>query len=159
MDEPGHRRMAVLGERVLHHRGEGLVLAAGRDDLAADRIVGILGVDQADEVGRDIDPELVGRRQPFALLVGQLEDLLDLSELVDPVRQLPAPVVPLLVGDVLVDRCAAADGRLAVGTERACRVGQVDEWRLGGDPGGILVRDGRLDLVGVQAVRTSGCDA
>ena len=62
VDEPGHRRVAVLGERVLHHRGEGLVLAAGRDDLAADRVVRVLRVDQADEVGRDVDAELVRRR-------------------------------------------------------------------------------------------------
>ena len=54
---------------------------------------------------------LSGRRQARALLVGQLEDLLDLLELVDAVGELPAPVVPLLVGDVVVDRCAAADGR------------------------------------------------
>jgi hypothetical protein len=103
--------VAVLGQRILHHRSEGLVLAAGRDDLAADRVVGVLGIDQADEVRRDVDPELVGGRQPFALLVGQLEDLFDLIELVDPVGQLPAPVVPLLVGDVLVDRRASADSR------------------------------------------------
>ena len=44
---------------------------------------------------------LSGARQAVALLVGQVEDLLDLLEVVDPVAELPAPVVPLLVGDVL----------------------------------------------------------
>ena len=44
---------------------------------------------------------LSGADRPGALLVGQLEDLLDLLEVVDPVAELPAPVVPLLVGDVL----------------------------------------------------------
>ena len=150
MDEAGHRRVAVLGERVLHHRGEGLVLATARDDLAADRVVGVLGVDQADEVGRDVDPELVGRRQAVALVVGQLEDLLDLGEVVDPMAELPAPVVPLRVGDVVPDRRAAADGRGAVGADRARRIGQVDERRLGRAPGGLLVRDRCLDLLGVQ---------
>ena len=85
MDEPGHRRVAVLGERVLHHRGERLLLAAERDDLAADRVVRVVGVDQADEVRRDVDPELVRRGQALALLVGQVQDLLDLGEVVDPV--------------------------------------------------------------------------
>ncbi len=45
--------------------------------------------------------------------------------------QLPAPVVPLLVGDVLQDRGAAADGGLAVRAERQGRVGEVDERGLG----------------------------
>ena len=72
MDEARHRRVAVLGERVLHHRREGLVLATDRDDLAADRVVRVVRVDEADEVRRDVDPELVGRRQALALLVGQV---------------------------------------------------------------------------------------
>ncbi len=50
VDEPGHRGVAVLGERVLHHRGEGVVLGRDRDDLAADGVVGVVGVDEADEV-------------------------------------------------------------------------------------------------------------
>ena len=50
MDEARHGRVAVLGERVLHHPGEGAVLAGGRDDLAADRVVRVVRVDQADEV-------------------------------------------------------------------------------------------------------------
>ena len=68
MHEAGHRGVAVLGERVLHHRREGLLLAPERDDLAADRVVRVVGVDQADEVRRDVDPELVrggqARRAP-----------------------------------------------------------------------------------------------
>ena len=156
MDEPGHRRVAVLGQRVLHHRREGIVLATGRDDLAADRVVRVLRVDQADEVRRDVDAELVGRRETLALLIGQLEDPFDLLEVVDPVRQLPTPVVPLLVGHVLEDRRAAADGRLAVGSERPCRVRKVHEGRLRGGALGVLMRDHGPDLVCVQAVPTSG---
>ena len=150
MDEAGHRRVAILGERVLHHRGEGLVLATARDDLAADRVVGVLGVDQADEVGRDVDPELVGCGQAVPLVIGQLEHLLDLGEVVDPMAELPPPVVPLRVGDVVPDRRPAADGRGAVGTDRERRISQVDERGLGRAPGGFLVRDRCLDLLGVQ---------
>ena len=127
MDEPGHRRVAVLGERVLHHRREGLLLAAEGDDLAADRVVRVVRVDQADEVGRDVDPELVRRRQAVALLVGQVEDRLDLLEVVDAVGELPAPVVPLLVGDVGPDRSAPAPGRPPIGAERPGRIARVHE--------------------------------
>ena len=151
MDEARDRGVAVLGERVLHHAGEGAVLAGGRDDLQADGVVRVLGVDQAHEIGRDVDPELVRHREALALFVGQLEDLLDLLEVVDPIAELPAPVVPLLVGNVLPDRSAAADGRGAVRAKRASGVGEVDEWSLGRGPGGRLVGDGGLDLLCVHA--------
>ena len=156
MDEARHRRVAVLGERVLHHRGEGAVLAADRDDLAADRVVRVVRVDQADEVRRDVDPELVRGGETGALVVGQVEDLLDLLEVVDPVAELPAPVVPLRVRDVLPERGAAADGGRAVRPEGPRRIGQVDERRLGGGPGGVLVRDRGLDLLGVHAGEPPG---
>ncbi len=42
------------------------------------------------------------------------------------------------------------------GAERAGRVGEVDERRLGGGPGGILVGDRRLDLLGVHAGEPPG---
>ncbi len=151
MDEARDRRVAVLGERVLHHRGERLLLTAERDDLAPDRVVGVLRVDQADEVGRDVDPELVRGAEAVALLVGQLQDLLDLLEVVDPVAELPAPVVPLLVGDVGPDRGAPADRGPTVRPERLGGVAPVHEGRLGGRGHGGLVGDRRLDLLGVHA--------
>jgi len=49
VDQAGDGRMAVLGERVLHHPGEGLELAAQRDHLAADRVVRVVGIDEAGE--------------------------------------------------------------------------------------------------------------
>ena len=151
VDEAGHRGVAVLGERVLHHRGEGLLLAPERDDLAADRVVRVVGVDQADEVRRDVDPELVRGGEARALLVGQVEDRLDLLEVVDAVAELPAPVVPLLVGNVLEDRGAPADRRAAVGAERLRRVTPVDERGLRCGARGVLVRDRGLDLLGVHS--------
>ena len=156
VDEARHRRVAVLGERVLHHRGEGLLLPAGRDDLAADRVVRVVRVDQADEVGRDVDAELVRRREPQALVVGQVQDRLDLREVVDPMTELPAPVVPLLVGDVRPERGAPADGGSTVGAQHPRRVGEVDERRLGSGAGRVLVGDGGLDLLGVQRGLASG---
>jgi hypothetical protein len=103
VDEAGHRGVAVLGEGVLHHPREGAQLRADRDDLAADRVVGIVGIDERDEVGRDVHPELVGRRETFALVVGQVEDLLEVLQRVKALRELPAPVVPLVVRDVVPD--------------------------------------------------------
>ncbi len=41
-----HGRVAVLGQRVAHHGREGLVLAGGGDDLTADRVVRVVGVDE-----------------------------------------------------------------------------------------------------------------
>ena len=49
---------------------------------------------------------LSGADRPGPLLVGELEDLLDLLEVVDPVAELPAPVVPLRVRDVFPQRSA-----------------------------------------------------
>ena len=150
VDEARDRRVAVLGERVLHHRGEGLLLAAERDDLATDGIVRVVGVDEAREVRRDVDPELVVRGQPGLLLVGEVQDLADFLERVDPMTELPAPVVPLLVGDVRPDRRAPAARGPAVRTEGLRGVAAVDERRLGEGARRVLVRDGGLDLLGVQ---------
>src|SRR3990172_5284687 len=130
VDEAGHRGVTVLGERVLHHPREGLRLAPEGDDLAAERVVGVLRVDQAQEVRRDVHAELVRRREALALLVGQLQDPLDFLEVVDPVRELPAPVVPLLIGDVRPTRSTAAARGLPVRTERLGRVAQIHEWRF-----------------------------
>src|SRR3989304_14206 len=72
VDEAGHRGVTVLGERVLHHPREGLRLAPEGDDLAAERVVGVLRVDQAQEVRRDVQAELVRRRGAPAPPVGPL---------------------------------------------------------------------------------------
>ena len=64
---------------------------------------------------------------------------LELLEIVDAVAELPAPVVPLLVGHIGPDRRAAADGGLAVRAQHLGRVAAVDERLLGGGgppPGG-----------------------
>ena len=125
--ETRHRGVAVLGERVLHHRRECLLLAAKWDHLAAYRVVRVIRVDERDEVGRDVDAEFVRRREALALLVGQVEDLLDIGQFVDAVRELPAPVVPLVVGHVGPQRRAPAYSRHPIRTQPARRVALVDE--------------------------------
>ena len=150
MHEAGHGGVAVLGQRVLHHRRERLLLPAQRDHLAADRVVRVVRVDQADEIRRDVDAELVGCAETLALLVGQVQDLVDLLEVVDPVAELPAPVVPLLVRDVRPQRRPTADRRTTVRPDREGGITPVDERRLGGGALGVLTGDRGLDLLGVQ---------
>ena len=74
MHEARHRRVRILGQRVLHHRRERPQLAAQRQHLAPHRAIRIGGVDQGREVGCDVDAELVRRGQTIAFLVGQLEN-------------------------------------------------------------------------------------
>jgi hypothetical protein len=57
VDEAGHGGVLVLGQAVFHHRLEGHHLAVGGDDLLADGAVGVVGVDEAGEVGGDVDAE------------------------------------------------------------------------------------------------------
>ena len=129
VDQARDGRVPVLGEAVLHHPREAAQLAPQRDDLAADRVVRVVGIHEAGEVGRDVDPELVGRGQALALLVGELEDLLEVSEIVDAVAELPLPVVPLLGRHVGPQRCATADRGQAVRPQAQRRVALVHEGR------------------------------
>ena len=130
MDQARHRRVAILGQRVLHHAGEGAQLAAGRDDLAADRVVRVVRVDEADEVGGHVHPELVGGGEALALVVGEVQDPLDLGEVVDAVGELPAPVVPLRVRHVLPDRRSPAHSRPSVRAQASRGIAEVDERSL-----------------------------
>ena len=86
----------------------------------------------------------------------RFEDLLDLGEVVDAVAELPAPVVPLLIGHIRPHRGAAAHGGTAIRAQGLRRVGGIHERRLGRGAGRVLVRDRGLDLLGVQRVSTSG---
>ena len=145
--------MAILGERVLHHRREGLLLPAQRDDLAPDGVVRVVGVDEADEVRRHIHPELVRCGQTVTLLVGEVEDLLDLGEIVHAVRELPAPVVPLLVGHVHPECRAAAAGRLAIRAQDARGIAWVHPGLVGRDGSDGRVHGRLLAHAGGRAAR------
>ena len=46
-----HRRVLVLGQRVFHHRTEGNHFPIGGYNLLANRAAGIVGIDEAGEVG------------------------------------------------------------------------------------------------------------
>ena len=97
--------------------------------LQPDRVVGIVGVDQGEVVRRD--GELVLGLQGadgFQLLRGEGEQVAELADGADGVLRLPAPVVPLVVGDVAPERVAprltgrffvldAGVARAGIGTE------------------------------------------
>ena len=106
VDQPGDRRVPVFRKRILHHRCERCQLLVGRDDLFADGIVGVVGVDQRDKVRGYIHAKQVRGSECFALGVGQRENLFDFLPGVQPVAQLPAPVVPLFVGHIRESRSA-----------------------------------------------------
>ncbi len=70
---------------------------------------------------------LSSRGESLALLVRQVEDLLDLGQVVDAIRQLPAPVVPFLIGHVRPQRSAAAHRWLPIWPEPARGITLIDE--------------------------------
>ena len=132
MHETWYWRVAILAERVFHHGGEGLLLGADRNHLAANWIVWILRVDQADEVRGDVDAELAVGGEAFALVVGQFEDLADLFERVDAVAELPTPVVPLLVRHVGPLWGAAAAEWLTIGANGLGWIARIHPGSIGG---------------------------
>ena len=120
VDQARHRGVLVLGQRVLHHRGEGLLLISQGHDLAADGVVRIAGSMRLMKYGVMSTRNLSGAPRPSRSFLGQLEDLCERLEVVDAVRELPLPVVPLLVGYVGVVRRAAAAGRCAIRAQGQC---------------------------------------
>jgi hypothetical protein len=99
--DPGHRRVALLAERILVADRAEEVLLGERHDLAQDRILRIVRVDEREVVGRDAHPEVAQDLQAVRPFVrGDLEVSREFLEGRDAVPELPAPVVPLRVGGV-----------------------------------------------------------
>ena len=101
MDQPGHGHVMVLAARVGQvGRFVGHLLDA-RNDLTADRAIGIERIDQVKEVGRDAHGQLgIGEENPGMLFAGQLDLSRQVIERFDTMPHLPLPVVPLLRGGV-----------------------------------------------------------
>ena len=98
--------MGILGQGIFHHGSEGFQLWGGGDDLLADWVVGVIGVDQRDEVGGHVHPEQAGGGEGFALAFGQREDVLEIFDGVKPVAELPAPAVPFVIRNIGEVRCS-----------------------------------------------------
>jgi hypothetical protein len=103
--------VAVLGKGVFHHAGEGGDLSVGGDNLPADGVAGIIGVDQGDEVGGNLHAEKVLGAERGALGGGEGKHFLKIVGGVKTVAELPAPVIPFFSGDVLVNRGPAGGER------------------------------------------------
>ena len=96
MDDARDGHGAFFADRILGLADGDIGLLDARDDLTADRAIRILRIDEIEEVRRDRERELVrGEEAPFPLLLGQLQQLLQLGQRRDAVTQLPMPVVPL----------------------------------------------------------------
>ena len=79
--ESGHGHVRVLAAGVGHFAGGDDGFAGARDDLAADRAVGVVRLDEVEVVRRDGEGQLVaGEEEPFTFVGGQAEMLLGLFE-------------------------------------------------------------------------------
>ena len=92
--------MRVLSARVSHLKRRPAPFRRVGNDLAANRAVRILAIDQIEEVRSHGKRELVSREQnPGALFWGQGDFPLELGKVRDSVFKLPFPVVPELGSD------------------------------------------------------------
>ena len=99
--EPGCRGIGVLVQRVRILIVGIVQLLGARDRHLADRIVGIVEVDQREIVGRDRHAQLSQRLFDPVLLIGrQGHDLLEIVDRFGAVFHLPMPVVPKRLGNV-----------------------------------------------------------
>ena len=99
--------------------GEGADFPRGGDDLPADGVLGIIGINQGDIIGGDIHAEEPRAGERLALAVGELEDFSKSSTVFRRWRKLPAPVVPFFIGNILESR--GSFGRKRVGHEYSFR--------------------------------------
>lgn len=95
VDKTRHRHVAVLAAGIGHLGRRDRSLADMGNDLAADRTVGILPLDQVEVVGSDGQRELVAGEDDAGTLLGcQLQVLLQSLKGRDPVLELPLPIIP-----------------------------------------------------------------
>ncbi len=81
--------------------GGSLGLFGARDDLAADGVCGIGGIDEVEEVGCDCEGKfLVGEKATGALIRVEFEVLFQIPEGGEAVFELPLPVVPVGGGNM-----------------------------------------------------------
>ena len=99
--QPRRWRVRVLVERVVHVRSTLMGFVDRRHCLHAYRTTWVILIHQGSVVWGDPHSEdLQGLFDPVLLLLGQVDDLLQVLQRRDPVADLPVPVVPLLLSDV-----------------------------------------------------------
>ncbi len=95
MHEAGHRHVRILAARVRHVVGRFPALLDAGNDLAANRAIRIVLLDQVEKMRRDRERELrSGEQDAVAFVIRQVEMLLQLRERGDAILELPFPVVP-----------------------------------------------------------------
>lgn len=96
VNETRHGHVGVLATGVRHFLGGVPAFLDARNDLAADRAVGIVTVDEIEKVRRDGHGQLgAGEEDTSAFDVGEIEVEFQFGEGIDAVPQLPTVVVPI----------------------------------------------------------------
>ena len=108
MDEAGHGRMRILAARVAHLPRRGVRFLDARNDLPADRAIFIRRINQVEKIRRDGQREFGVRefRAGKFLRRERGHQPLQLFRRGDAVFELPAPVVPVGVGNVMPETAA-----------------------------------------------------
>ena len=101
MDQSRHRHVGILTAGVRHVVGRSPGFLDPRDDLSPDRAIGIVALDQVEEMWRDGEREFVaGKKHAGPFLIGESEMLLELRQGGDAILELPFPVVPEFRRDI-----------------------------------------------------------
>jgi hypothetical protein len=95
--------VGIFREGVSHLGGKGLHLTVIGDDLFTNGIFGVVRVDQGYKIRSDINAKEMGCIEGVFLILGEGEHLADFFGGIQAIRKLPAPAVPLVIGDVFVD--------------------------------------------------------
>jgi hypothetical protein len=125
MHEAGHGRMRIFAARVAHFPRRGVRFLDARNDLPADGAMLIRRVNQVEKIRRDGQRELVVRqfRAGEFLRRERGHQPLQLLRRGDAVFELPAPVVPVGIGNIVPEAAAG-------GVEFLQRLESVVRWRL-----------------------------
>ena len=97
MNESRHRHVGILAAGVGEFLRRVPAFLDARDDLAADRAIRIVAVDQVEKVRRDRHRELVpGEQDAGAFDVGEIQPGLKIGERIHAVAELPFVVAPVV---------------------------------------------------------------
>src|SRR5690348_12735041 len=101
MNQARNWRMGILAARIGHFPGSGVGFFDARNDLPANGTIFISRIDQVEKVWRDSERELVVGQSCAGKLLWceSRHEALKLLDGGDPMLKLPAPVVPIRIGN------------------------------------------------------------
>src|SRR6266851_5679514 len=95
MHQPRHRHVRIFTTRISHVVRRRPCFFDPRNDLTPNRIAGIIPWNQVEKVWRNGEREFVtGQQNAAPFFFAEIEMLLELSQRVDPVFELPFPIIP-----------------------------------------------------------------